>query len=60
MHYNRDLTMAILWDRLPYLREVANTEVVTLANTPAAYKIFSDGSPKKFVIDRHNTLKMAA
>jgi hypothetical protein len=42
------------------LREVANTEVVTLENAPAAYKTFSDGSPKKFVIDPHNALKMAA
>jgi glutathione-independent formaldehyde dehydrogenase len=60
MHYNRDLMMAILWDRMPYLREVANTEVVSLEDAPAAYKTFSDGSPKKFVIDPHNTLKMAA
>ena len=60
MHYNRDLMMAILWDRMPYLQEVANTEVIPLEDAPAAYKTFSDGSPKKFVIDPHNTLKMAA
>ncbi|UGV29161.1 formaldehyde dehydrogenase, glutathione-independent [Rhodopseudomonas boonkerdii] len=60
MHYNRDLMMAILWDRMPYLREVANTEIISLEDAPAAYKTFSDGSPKKFVIDPHNMLKKAA
>jgi len=60
MHYNRDLMMAILWDRMPYLREVVNTEVIALENAPAAYKTFSDGSPKKFVIDPHGSVKKAA
>jgi glutathione-independent formaldehyde dehydrogenase len=60
MHYNRDLMMAILWDRMPYLRKVANTEIISLEDAPAAYKTFSDGSPKKFVIDPHNMLKKAA
>ena len=53
MKYNRDLMMAILWDRMPYLAEVVNTEVITLEDAPEAYKVFSDGSPKKFVIDPH-------
>ncbi len=60
MHYNRDLMMAILWDRMPYLGEVVNTEVIALENAPAAYKTFSDGSPKKFVIDPHGSVKKAA
>ena len=60
MHYNRDLMMAILWDRMPYLREVVNTEIIALEDAPRAYKTFSDGSPKKFVIDPHDSVKKAA
>ena len=60
MKYNRDLMMAILWDRMPYLGEVANTEIISLEQVPEAYKSFSDGSPKKFVIDPHGCVKKAA
>jgi glutathione-independent formaldehyde dehydrogenase len=59
MHYNRDLMMAILWDRMPYLTPLLNTEIISLEKAPEAYKIFHDGSPKKFVIDPHNMTKMA-
>lgn len=60
MKYNRDLMMAILWDRMPYLSEVVNTEIIALEDAPRAYKAFSDGSPKKFVIDPHGSVKKAA
>ena len=60
MKYNRDLMMAILWDRMPYLAEVMNTEIIPLENAPQAYKAFSDGSPKKYVIDPHGSVKKAA
>ena len=60
MKYNRDLMMAILWDRMPYLGEVINTEVISLDQAPDAYRIFSDGSSKKFVIDPHGSVKQAA
>ena len=60
MHYNRDLMMAILWDRMPYLSAMLNTEVIALEQAPGAYKTFSDGSPKKFVIDPHGSVKKAA
>jgi glutathione-independent formaldehyde dehydrogenase len=60
MHYNRDLMMAILWDRMPYLGAMLNTEIITLEQAPEAYKTFSDGSPKKFVIDPHGSVKKAA
>ncbi|TDY22238.1 glutathione-independent formaldehyde dehydrogenase [Paraburkholderia sp. BL6665CI2N2] len=60
MHYNRDLMMAILWDRMPYLGAMLNTEIITLEQAPDAYKTFSDGSPKKFVIDPHGSVKKAA
>jgi glutathione-independent formaldehyde dehydrogenase len=60
MHYNRDLMMAILWERMPYLTALLNTEVISLDQAPEAYKVFHDGSPKKFVIDPHNTTKLAS
>ena len=60
MNYNRELMMAILWDRMPYLTPLLNTEIISLAKAPEAYKIFHDGSPKKFVIDPHNMTKMAS
>jgi glutathione-independent formaldehyde dehydrogenase len=60
MKYNRDLMMAILWDRMPYLGEVINTEIISLDQAPEAYRVFSDGSPKKFVIDPHGSVKQAA
>jgi glutathione-independent formaldehyde dehydrogenase len=60
MKYNRDLMMAILWNRMPYLSEVVNTEIIALEDAPRAYKTFSDGSPKKFVIDPHGSVKKAA
>ena len=44
MHYNRDLMMAILWDRMPYLTPLLNTEIISLEKAPEAYKIFHDGS----------------
>jgi glutathione-independent formaldehyde dehydrogenase len=59
MHYNRDLMMAILWDRMPYLTPLLNTEVIGLDSAVAAYKTFHDGSPKKYVIDPHNMTKLA-
>lgn len=57
MHYNRDLMMAILWDRMPYLSSMLNTEIISLEDAPKAYAAFSDGSPKKFVIDPHGSVK---
>lgn len=60
MHYNRDLMMAILWDRMPYFGKVVNVEVIPLDRAPDAYRIFDQGAPKKFVIDPHNTTKLAA
>ena len=60
MRYNRDLMMAILWDRMPYLTPLLNTEIISLDQAPEAYKIFHEGSPKKFVIDPHGSLKRTA
>lgn len=55
--YSRNLMMAILWDRMPYLREVMNIEVVPLEKAPEAYRAFDDGSPKKFVLDPHGSVR---
>jgi glutathione-independent formaldehyde dehydrogenase len=60
MHYNRDLMMATLWERMPYLTGLLNTEIIGLEDAVGAYKVFHDGSPKKYVIDPHNTTKLAA
>jgi len=60
MHYNRDLMMAILWERMPYLTPLLNTEIISLDQAPEAYRIFHDGSPKKFIIDPHGSMKKAA
>jgi glutathione-independent formaldehyde dehydrogenase len=60
MRYNRDLMMAILWDRMPYLTPLLNTEVISLDRAVEAYKIFDEGSANKFVIDPHNTTKLAS
>lgn len=60
MRYNRDLMMSILWDRMPYLTSLANTEIIPLDKAVEAYKIFDDGSPKKYVIDPHNMTRLVS
>ena len=57
MKYNRDLMMAILWDRMPYLSKVMDVEIIPLEKAVDAYRIFDEGSPKKFVIDPHGSIK---
>lgn len=56
MQYNRELMMAILWDRMPYLSPMLNTKVVSLDEAPAAYEAFDQGSPNKFIIDPHGSI----
>lgn len=53
MHYNRELMMAILWGRMPYLSAMLNTKVISLDDAPAAYATFDTGVSDKFVIDPH-------
>ncbi|MDB5306150.1 MAG: fdm [Gemmataceae bacterium] len=57
MKYNRDLMMAILWGRMDYLSEVTNVEFIPLEKAPEAYHVFDEGSPKKFVIDPHGSVR---
>jgi glutathione-independent formaldehyde dehydrogenase len=56
-NYNRYLTEAILWDRMPYLSKALNIEVITLDQAPDGYAKFDKGSSSKFVIDPHGLLK---
>ena len=55
-NYNRQLTEAILWDRMPYLSKALNIEVITLDGAPSGYARFDEGSASKFVIDPHGLL----
>lgn len=59
MKYHRGLMMAILHDRIQIAKAV-NVDVITLDAAPQGYKAFDSGVAKKFVIDPHDTLKLAA
>ncbi|MEU9924322.1 glutathione-independent formaldehyde dehydrogenase [Streptomyces griseoluteus] len=56
MQYNRELMMAILWDRMPYLSPLLNTKVISLDEAPEAYATFDSGVPLKFIIDPHGLI----
>ncbi|MFB9830804.1 alcohol dehydrogenase catalytic domain-containing protein [Actinoallomurus acaciae] len=57
MSYNHGLMEAILHDRMPYLTPMLNTTVITMDEVPEAYKVFAEGSPYKYVIDPHGSVK---
>jgi glutathione-independent formaldehyde dehydrogenase len=59
MKYHRGLMMAILNDRIQIAKAV-NVEVITLDAAPKGYQDFDAGVAKKFVIDPHNSLGVAA
>jgi glutathione-independent formaldehyde dehydrogenase len=52
MRYNRQLMMAILYDKIKIATAV-NVTVITLDQGPQGYKDFDHGAAKKFVIDPH-------
>ncbi|MBX9737531.1 MAG: alcohol dehydrogenase catalytic domain-containing protein [Phycisphaerales bacterium] len=56
MRYNEGLMNAILWGRMDYLRDVIATEVISMDQAVDAYRLFDEGSERKFVIDPHGTL----
>jgi glutathione-independent formaldehyde dehydrogenase len=58
MKYNRQLMQAIMWDRIK-IADVVGVEVIPLNDAPLGYGEFDAGVPKKFVIDPHNSLKLA-
>ena len=55
MKYNRQLMMAILYDRIKIAKAV-NVRVITLNEGPQGYKDFDKGSATKFVIDPHSSI----
>lgn len=59
MKYHRSLMMAILHERIQIAKAV-NVEVITLDAAPQGCQDFDSGVAKKFVIDPHNSLKLAA
>ena len=56
MKYNRQLMMAILYDKIQIAKAV-NVTVITLDDAPKAYADFDSGVSKKFVIDPNGILK---
>jgi glutathione-independent formaldehyde dehydrogenase len=54
MKYNRQLMMAILYDKIKIAKAV-NVTVITLDEGPQGYKDFDRGTAKKFVIDPHGS-----
>ena len=58
MKYNRELMMAILYDRAQIARAV-NATVISLDDAPQGYKDFDKGAAKKFVLDPHGDLQGA-
>lgn len=57
-NYNRLLTEAILWDRMPCLSKALSVEVIGLDEVPNAYACFDQGSPAKLVIVPHRLLSV--
>ena len=60
MHYHRELMMAILNDRMPYLTPLLNTQFISLDQAAEAYQKFDQGSPVKYVIDPHGSVPKAS
>ncbi len=58
MKYNRQLTQAIMWDRIN-IAEVVGVQVVSLDQVPQGYGEFDAGVPKKFVIESHKMFSAA-
>jgi len=55
MKYNRNLMMAILYDKI-HIAKAVNVQVIGLDQGPSGYKDFDKGASKKFVIDPHKSL----
>jgi glutathione-independent formaldehyde dehydrogenase len=55
LRYNRQLMMAILYDKIAIAKAV-NATVVSLEDAPAGYRDFDKGAAKKYVLDPHGIL----
>ncbi|WP_037568870.1 formaldehyde dehydrogenase, glutathione-independent [Phaeacidiphilus oryzae] len=56
MRYHRQLSMAILHDRVHIARAV-NATVIGLEDAPRGYAEFDQGASRKYVLDPHGSLK---
>ncbi|MFB4307530.1 formaldehyde dehydrogenase, glutathione-independent [Actinomadura sp. GTD37] len=59
MSYNRQLMMAILYDRAQIARNV-NASVIPLDQAPEGYAEFDRGAARKYILDPHGVLAGAA
>jgi glutathione-independent formaldehyde dehydrogenase len=59
MKYNRQLMMAILYDRVSPAK-ATHTTFISLDESPKGYEDFDRGAARKFVIDPHGIAKKAA
>ncbi|TDD07498.1 formaldehyde dehydrogenase, glutathione-independent [Nonomuraea deserti] len=59
MRYNRELMMAILYDRVQIAKAV-NATPISLDQAPQGYHEFDEGAARKYVLDPHNMLSTAA
>jgi glutathione-independent formaldehyde dehydrogenase len=55
MKYNRQLMMAILYDKIK-IAKATNVTVITLDQAPQGYRDFDRGAAKKFVFDPHGSI----
>jgi glutathione-independent formaldehyde dehydrogenase len=55
LKYNRQLMMAILYDRLP-IAEIVNARVIALEDAAQGYESFDKGVAEKFVLDPHGAI----
>jgi glutathione-independent formaldehyde dehydrogenase len=59
MRYNRQLMMAVLYDKVQIAKAV-NVEVISLDDAERGYRDFDKGAAKKFVLDPHGLIGKAA
>ncbi|TDD23664.1 formaldehyde dehydrogenase, glutathione-independent [Nonomuraea diastatica] len=59
MKYNRELMMAILYDRVQIAKAV-NATPIPLDQAPQGYHEFDEGAARKYVLDPHNMVSAAA
>ena len=58
LRYNRQLMMAILYDKIHPARAV-NATIISLEDAPKGYRDFDKGAARKFVIDPHHSVAAA-
>ena len=59
LKYNRQLMMAILYDRLP-IADIVGAQVIPLEDAAKGYATFDNGAAQKFVLDPHGMVANAA